>query len=93
MEDGSLVYQDNLLDVEPLEMSENYKLEEEDPSVYNDEQDADKFCPRREWPEKQLAKKKTLVAPAEDSDLITSLLRAHHLHVDVLQSLGVDPCK
>ena len=96
--DGTIKKTDDLLDCAPLEESENYNLEEEDPSIYTDEEDADRFCPRREWPDRALPKKSS-VGPSpsssalENKELTDYLLKAHHMHVDVLQQFGIDACE
>ena len=54
-EDGTIHVEDSLLSVAPLQCIDDYKLEEEDPGVFNDEDDpVDKWTPRREWPDKPL---------------------------------------
>ena len=83
------------MDCAPLEESESYKLEEEDPNIYTDEEDADRFCPRREWPDRSLPKKfsSSSSSALDNKELTDSLLKTHHMHVDVLQQFGIDACE
>ena len=49
--------------------------------------------PRREWADKDLSTRPPQQAPTEDpskDEIVQSLLKAHHLHVDILKSMGVD---
>ena len=92
-ENGYITNHDLLLDVAPLQKSDNYKLEEENPEVYTDSEDEDRFSPRREWPDKVWTKKKRKAAVQSTIELRESLIQGHHLAVDMLRKLGVDPCK
>ena len=102
-EDGDSLIEHNLVKVAPLVKSPGYSLQNEDLSVYSDGEDFDSFCPDREWPDEELVNQP---APASTSQptqpssptltasdsLVKKLLDSHHLQVEVLKSIGVDPC-
>ena len=93
----------DLVKVAPLVKSPGYDLLNDDPGAYSDGKDFDGFFPDREWPDDELASHPVLVstpqptpAPspafsASDSQ-VKKLLESHHLQVDVLKSIGIDPC-
>ena len=56
----------------------------------------DSFSPRREWADKNLpATSSSVTYPqaADQAEIIQSLLKVHHVHVEILKSLRVNPCK
>ena len=95
-EDGTIHVEDSLLSVAPLQCIDNYKLEEEDPSVFSDGDDpVDKWIPRREWPDKPLPIKQAAPEPqAEQANqvFIDHLMQQHHMNAKMLESMGYDPC-
>ena len=93
---GNLVYQPNVLAVQPLTVTQGYSLEVDDPTIYKDGEDMDSFYPRREWADKNLsATSSSVTSPqvAGQAEMIQSLLKVHHVHVEMLKSSGVDTCK
>ena len=102
-EDGESLIEKDLVKVVPLVKSPGYDLLNDDPGAYSDGEDFDGFCPDREWPDEELASHPAPVstpqptpAPspaftASDSQ-VKKLLESHHLQVDVLKSIGIDPC-
>ena len=66
-------------------------------------EDFDGFCPDREWPNEELASQLAPVPTsqatqppspafsASDSQ-VKKLLESHHLQIEVLKSIGIDPC-
>ena len=92
-ENSYITNHDMTLEVTPLKTLENYKLEEENPDVYTDPEDEDQFRPRCEWPGKVLNKKKRKATVQSEIELRESLIQGHHLAVDVLTKMGVDPCQ
>ena len=56
----------------------------------------DSFYPRREQADKHPpATSSSVTSPqaADQAEMIQSLLKVNHMHVEILKSLGVDPCK
>ena len=56
----------------------------------------DSFYPRREWVDKDLpVTLSSVTSPqaADQAEIIQSLLKVHHVNVQILKSLGVDPYK
>ena len=51
---GNLVYDPNVLAVQPLTVAQGYNLEADDPKIYADGEDMDSFYPRRKWVDKDL---------------------------------------
>ena len=51
---------------------------------------------RREWADKDLPtrppQQTSTEGPSKD-EIVQTLLKGHHLHVDILKSMGLDPCK
>ena len=95
-QDGNLVYHLNILAVQPHTVTLGYDLEPNVPSFYMDGEDMDSFYPRREWVDKDVPDTSSSVTSpqaADQAEMIQSLLKVHHLHVETLKSLGVDPCK
>ena len=92
-ENGYITNHEMLLEVAPLNTSENYKLEEGNPDVYTDSEDEDQFRPRCEWPDKVWNKKKRKAKVQSEIELTESLIQGHHLAVDMLRKMGVDPCQ
>ena len=102
-EDGESLIERDLVKAAPLVKSPGYSLQNEDPSVYSDGEDFDSFCPDREWPDEELVNQP---APASTSQptqpssptltasdsQVKKLLESHHLQVEVLKSIGIDPC-
>ena len=76
-----------------LKMSPQFDLRREDPQVYLNE-DREGYNPKRQWPKVPLPSSSTAdPAPAIDPEKLKKALAVHHLAVDWLTSLGVDPCK
>ena len=92
-ENGYITNHDMTLEVTPLKTSENYKLEEENPDVYTDSEDEDQFRPRCEWPDKVWNKNQRKSSVQSKIELRESLNQGHHLAVDILRKIGVDPCQ
>ena len=102
-EDGKSVIEWDLVKVAALVKSPGYDLLNDDPCAYSDGEDFDGFCPDREWPDEELASHPAPVPTpqptptpspaisASDSQ-VKKLLESHHLQVDVLKSIGIDPC-
>ena len=56
-------------------------------------EDMDSFYPRKEWADQDLPATSSSVTFAQTAaDMIQSLLKVHHVHVEILKSLWVDPC-
>ena len=95
-EDRTVHVEVSLLAVAPLQCIDNYKLEEEDPGVFSDGDDRiDKWIPRREWPDKLLPVRQTAPEPQTEQTnqaFIDHLMQQHHMNVQVLESMGFDPC-
>ena len=56
----------------------------------------DSFYPRRQWAGKNLPAISSFVTSplaADQAEMILSLLKVHHLHIEILRSLGADPSK
>ena len=78
-----------------LKMSPGFNLRKEDPQVYLNE-DREGYNPKRQWPKIPLPTTTAPLAdpaPATDPEKLKKALAVHHLAVDWLTSLGVDPCK
>ena len=78
-----------------LKMSPGFDLRKEDPQVYLNE-DREGYNPKRQWPKIPLpttTAPSADPAPATDPEKLKKALAVHHLAVDWLTSLGVDPCK
>ena len=81
-----------------LQMAPGFKLKDEDPAVFVAD-DREHFNPKRQWPKIPLPKvsatssEEVPVAPSMDPAKLKKALAIHHLHVDWLKSMGVDPCK
>ena len=102
-EDGESVIEWDLVKVTPLVKSPGYDLLNDDPDVYSDGGDFDGFCPDREWPDEELASHPdpapipqpsptpSPTISASDSQ-VKKLLESQHLQVEVLKSIGIDPC-
>ena len=76
-------------------MSPRFDLRKEDPQVYLNE-DREGYNPKRRWPNVPLPSTTAPSAdpaPATDPEKQKKALAVHHLAVDWLTSLGVDPCK
>ena len=102
-EDGESLIERDLVKMAPLVKCPGYSLQNEDPSVYSDGEDFDSFCPDREWPDEELvnqpAPASTSLPTQPSSSTLTAsdsqvkkLLESHHLQVEVLKSIGIDPC-
>ena len=93
---GNLVYHLNVLAVQPLTVTQGYNLEADDPNIHTDEEDMDSFFPRRQWADKIfLLLHFLLTSPqaADQAGMNQWFLKAHHMHIEILKSLGVDPWK
>ena len=102
-EDGESIIERDLVKAAPLIKSPGYDLLNDNPGVYSDGEDFDGFCPDREWPNEELASQLAAVPTsqatqppspafsASDSQ-VKKLLESHHLQVEVLKSIGIDPC-
>ena len=103
LEDGESVIEWDLVKVAPLVKSPGYYLLNDNPGVYSDGEDFNGFCPDREYPDEELASHPapvptpqptptpSLAISASDSQ-VKKLLESHHLQVDVLKSISIDPC-
>ena len=101
--DGESIIERDLVKAAPLIKSPGYDLLNDDPGVYSDGEDFDGFCPDREWPNEELASQPAPVPTsqatqppspafsASDSQ-VKKLMESHHLQVEVLKSIGIDPC-
>ena len=90
----------------PLIKSPGYSLQDDDPAIFSDGDDFDKFVPEREWPDEALpSPPQPTLQPAPQprsapdpqaltasEDTVQNLLESHHLQADVLKSLGIDAC-
>ena len=79
-------------------------MQDDDPDIFSDCDDFDKFVPERKWPDEALpSPPQPTPQPAPqpssvpDSQVLSaseatvqSLFRSHHLQADVLKSLGVN---
>ena len=97
-EEGNVSTHDSMLSVESIKHTETYSLGDEHWSIYSNGGDEDKFIPRHGWPNVQLLQKPLPPAlepapPAMQSELVEKLIQQHHTNVDILLSLGKDPCK
>ena len=92
-ENGYITNHNMLLEVTPLKTSVNYKLEEENPDMYTDSKDEERFRPRHEWPDNVWDKKKKKATVQSQIELRESLIQGHHLAVDMLRKMGVDLCQ
>ena len=93
---GNLVYHPNVLAVQPLTITKGYNLEADDANIYTDGEDMGSFYPRRQWADKNLlATSSSVTSPqaADQAQMTQSLLKVHHVHVEILKSFRVDPCK
>ena len=103
-ETGEAHIERDLIDTAPLIKALGYTLQDDDPGIFSDGDDFDKFIPEREWPDEALlsppqptpqpapqprSTPDPQVLSASDAT-VQSLLRSHHLQADVLKSLGVD---
>ena len=100
---GESVIEWDLVKVAPLVKSPGYDLLNDNLGVYSDGEDFNGFCPDREWPDEELASHldpaptpQPTLAPspaisASDSQ-VKKLLESHHLQVEFLKSIGIDPC-
>ena len=102
-EDDESLIERNLVKVAPLVKSPGYDLLNDDPGAYSDGEDFDGFCPDREWPDEELANHPAPVSTPQPSpdpspafmasdSQAKKLLESDHLQVDVLKSIGIDPC-
>ena len=96
--EGNVSTNNSMLSIEPVKHTETYSLGDEHWSIYNDGGDEDKFIPRRKWPNVQLPQKPLPPAsepapPAMLSGFMEKLMQQYHTNVDILLSLGKDPCK
>ena len=95
-DEDNLLHHPDVLAVKPLEIAQGYNLVEEDPDIYTDGKDVDNIVPRREWADKDLPTRTLQQASTEGpskDDIVQSLPNAHHLHVDIPKSMGVNPSK
>ena len=97
-EEGNVSTHDSMLSVEPVKHTETYSLGDEHWSIYSDGSDEDRFILIREWPNVQLPQRPLPsepepAPPAMPSGLVEKLMQQHHTNVDILLSLGKDPCK
>ena len=96
----------DLIETAPLIKAPGYNLQDNEPDIFSDGDDFDKFVLERKWPDEALPSPPQPTpqpAPqprsAPDPQVLSaseatvqSLLRSHHLQADVLKSLGVDAC-
>ena len=93
---GNLVYHPNVLAVQPLTSNQGYDMEVDGSNIYAYWEDMDFLYPRRELADKDLsATSSSVTSPhaADQTEMIPSLLKVHHAHIEMLKSLSVDPCK
>ena len=105
-ETGEAHIERDLIETAPLIKAPGYNLQDNDPDIFSDGDDFDKFVLEREWPDEALPfppqpTQQPAPQPRSAPDpqvfsaseaTVQSLLRSHHLQVDVLKSLGVDAC-
>ena len=79
----------------PLQKSVGYSLQADNYSVYSDGEDEDHFVPEREWPDESLPQRPASapVAVTAPGELTDQLVKAHHIHVDILKPMGTNPCQ
>ena len=99
-ETGEAHIERDLIVTAPLIKSPGYRLQDDDPAIFSDGDDFDKFVPEREWPDEalpSLPQPTPQPAPqhryAPDPQVLTAseatvqnLLKSHHLQADVLKS-------
>lgn len=85
----------DVLKVNPLVEHPGYKLEEEDESIYSDDEDfLEGVDLRREWEDRELPKKKDIPEISDERALlIKKTLKSHHFNARLLESFGVNACK
>ena len=95
--DGATKTVDILLHVAPLEKTKKYKFEDEDPTIYSDEEDYSEVPKLRcAFPKEDLHKRETvpkLTVDEERNKLIEKALDAHAFNVKLLATFGIDACK
>ena len=91
----------DVLKVRALILSEGYNLQYEQPEVFDDHMDPDKFTPQRELTGQAIPVSTSCAAASStgqagargiSEELIAGLVATHHSHADLLKSLGVDAC-
>ena len=92
MKDGHPVTATLPLAVEPLVKHNNYRMEEEDPSIYSDDEDFGAgFELRREWKDIPLPSKKSDAQAV--FDYIAEAQKSHDFHANLLATHNIDACK
>ena len=104
-ETGEAHIKRDLVETASLIKSPGYNLQGDDPGIFLDGDDFDKFVPERKWPDEALPSPPQpapqsapqpsspgLQVPTASESTVQSLLKSHHLQADVLKSLGVDAC-
>ena len=99
-ETGEAHIERDLIETAPLVKSPGYSLQEDDPSIFSDGEDFDRFVSERELPDEALpSPPQPTPQPAPQSSspgsqaltaseaTIQSLLKSHHLQTDVLKFL------
>ena len=90
-QEGNVSTHDSILPVEPLKHTETYSLEDEHWSIYSD--GGDEEWPNVQLPQKTLPPEPEPEPPAMPLSLVDKLMQQHHTNVDILLSLGTEPCK
>ena len=96
-DDGTTTTIDILLHVKPLKKTKKYRFEDEDPSIYSDEEDLGTTIKmRRAFPKEDLHKRepvRKLTVDQERNKLIEQALDSHAFNVKLLATFGIDACK
>ena len=102
-EDGESVIEQDLVKVAPPGKFPGYDPLNNNPGAHSDGEDPDGLCPDRKQPYEEPASHPASVSTpqptptpspaisASDSQ-VKKLLESHNLQVDVLKSIGIDPC-
>ena len=81
--------------MKPLVEHPGYNLDEEDDSIYSDNEDfLEGVKLRWEWPDRKLPEKKKIPEVSEERALLSkTTMEAHHFNARLLESFGVNACK
>ena len=91
----------DVLEVHGLVLEQGYSLKFEDPDVFDDSLDLDRFTPCREWPGQSFLVRSAGEVTSSSikastggvpDDLIAAMIAIHHSHADLLKTFKVDAC-